>query len=69
MSEQNGDPVTEALARLEAAVDRLGRAVERRKTMPLPSEGDVVPKAAVAALAQRLDETIARLRDTLGEEG
>ncbi len=69
MSEQNGDPVIQAMARLEAAVDRLGRAVEQRKAIPPVAEGDAVPKAAVAALARRLDETIARLRDTLGEEG
>lgn len=69
MSEQNGDAVSEAMARLEAAVERLGRAVEHRKAISHTTEGEAVPKAAVEALARRLDETIARLRETLGEEG
>jgi hypothetical protein len=36
--------------------------VEARRAATPPIEGDMVPKAAVAALANRLDATIARLR-------
>ncbi len=56
----------EALARLEAAVERLAIAASRPRA---PAEaGDVVPRAQVQAIADRLDETIARLRAALGEE-
>jgi len=48
-------------------VNRLDRAVEMRRAATPPMEGDMVPKAAVAALASRLDETIARLRSNLDE--
>jgi len=41
--------------------------VEMRRAATPPMEGDMVPKAAVAALASRLDETIARLRSNLDE--
>ncbi len=57
------------MAGREAAVERFGRAVEHRKAISPTTEGEAVPKAAVEALARRLDETIARLRETLGEEG
>lgn len=68
------DPVAEATQRLEAAVERLARAAASR---PAPraegAEGDStapgIDPAAVTALAARLDETIARLRGVLGEEG
>lgn len=56
----------QALARLEAAVERLAIAAGRRPAGP-PGEG--VPRAQVQAIADRLDETIARLRTALGEEG
>ncbi len=56
----------QALARLEAAVERLAIAAARRPAGP-PGEG--VPRAQVQAIADRLDETIARLRTALGEEG
>jgi hypothetical protein len=56
----------QALARLEAAVERLAIAAARRPSAP-PGEG--VPRAQVQAIADRLDETIARLRTALGEEG
>lgn len=74
------DPVAEATLRLEAAVARLGRAMAARPAQPAPAAdppateapaGDAatgVDPAAVAALAARLDETIARLRSVLGEE-
>ena len=54
----------EALARLEAAVERLAMAAQRPN--PLAVEG--VPRAQVQAIADRLDETISRLRTALGED-
>ena len=69
MSEQQADTVGAAMIRLEAALDRLGRAVEARRAAIPPIEGDMVPKAAVEALATRLDVTIARLRANLDEAG
>ena len=62
MSEGQSDTIASAMMRLEAALDRLGRAVEARRAATPPIEGDMVPKAAVAALANRLDATIAKLR-------
>jgi len=68
------DPVAQAASRLEAAVERLARAAENRPA-PVPAGGageapvQGADPAAVAALAARLDETIARLRSVLGEEG
>ena len=67
MSEQQADTMDAAMIRLEAARDRLDRAVEARRAAAPPIEGDMVPKAAVAALASRLDQTIARLRTSLDE--
>jgi|GEM_PF-3817234 division protein CdvB (Snf7/Vps24/ESCRT-III family) len=61
------DPLAEAAARLEQAVARLDAALAR----PLPDhadEHDVVPRAEVAAMAERLDATIARLRTALADE-
>jgi hypothetical protein len=69
MSEGQSDTIASAMMRLEAALDRLGRAVEARRAATPPIEGDMVPKAAVAALATRLDTTIARLRANLGDQG
>jgi hypothetical protein len=43
--------------------------VEARRVAAPLTEGDMVPKAAVAALATRLDATIAKLRANLGDEG
>jgi hypothetical protein len=68
MSEGQSDTIASAMMRLEAALDRLGRAVEARRAAAPPIEGDMVPKAAVAALATRLDATIARLR-SLEDQG
>jgi hypothetical protein len=56
----------EALARLEAAVERLAIAASRPR--PAAESGEGVPRAQVQAIADRLDETIARLRTALGEE-
>lgn len=56
----------QALARLEAAVERLAIAAARPRASL--ASGDVVPRAQVQAIADRLDETIARLRAALGEE-
>ena len=67
MSEGQSDAIGAAMVRLEAALDRLSRAVDTRRAATPPMEGDMVPKAAVAALASRLDETIARLRADLDE--
>jgi HPt (histidine-containing phosphotransfer) domain-containing protein len=53
----------QALARLEAAVERLAIAAARPRGT---AEG--VSRAQVQAIADRLDETIARLRAALGEE-
>lgn len=64
------DATSLALAKLEAAVERLADAAARPR--PLSEDGaippDSVPRAAVAAIADRLDETIARLRAALGED-
>jgi hypothetical protein len=57
----------EALARLEAAVERLAIAASRPRPAAAPGEG--VSRSQVQAIADRLDETIARLRTALGEEG
>ena len=69
MSEGQSETIASAMMRLEAALDRLGRAVEARRAATPPIEGDMVPKAAVAALATRLDTTIARLRANLEDQG
>ncbi|PWS34848.1 hypothetical protein DFH01_21065 [Falsiroseomonas bella] len=56
----------QALARLEAAVERLALAAAKPRAPAAPGEG--VSRAQVQAIADRLDETIARLRSALGEE-
>ena len=71
MSEDAGkaDPLMQAAARLEAAVERLaealGAALAERAAR---GAADMVPRAEVAALADRLDTTINRLRGALAEE-
>jgi hypothetical protein len=70
MNDAEGDPVADATARLEAAVERLSRALASRPA-PAPATegvGTGADREAVAALAARLDDTIARLRGVLGEE-
>jgi hypothetical protein len=57
---------SQALARLEAAVERLAIAAAKPRAPGAPVEG--VSRAQVQAIADRLDETIARLRSALGEE-
>jgi hypothetical protein len=66
MSEQASDPVATAARRLEAAVERLAEAMSRPRHAAEDSE--MVPRAEVAAMAERLDATIARLRMALAEE-
>lgn len=71
MSESPKDPVTLAAMRLEAAVERLARAISARPphAAAAAAGGDAgVAREQLAALARRLDETVARLRDALGEE-
>lgn len=72
MSEHGADPLAMAAARLEAAVERLadalGAALHRRAEADADLEPGGVPKAEVAALAARLDQTIARLRGALSDE-
>ena len=74
MSEHGADPLGLAAARLEAAVERLagvlGPALQRRAEAEADPDGDAggVPRAEVAALAARLDQTITRLRSALAEE-
>lgn len=63
-----GDPTGRALARLEAAVERLADAAARPRPVAEGPAGEGVSRAAVAAIADRLDETIARLRAALGED-
>jgi hypothetical protein len=70
MSEDVRDPVAMAAARLESAVEALVTALSRPKSMAVPLQGDeadMVPRAEVAAMAERLDATIARLRLALAE--
>jgi hypothetical protein len=56
----------QALARLESAVERLAIVAAKPRAPAVPGEG--VSRAQVQAIADRLDETIARLRAALGEE-
>ena len=59
-----------AAARLEAAVETLIARLEppARPRPPMAEGSDMVPRAEVAAMAERLDATIARLRRALAEE-
>ncbi|MDO9707780.1 hypothetical protein [Paracraurococcus lichenis] len=66
MSDAAKDPVALAAARLESAVEMLVTVLSRPR--PAPAEADMVPRAEVAAMAERLDATIARLRVALAEE-
>lgn len=66
MSDGARDPVAAAAARLEAAVERLAENLSRPRA--LAEDAEAVPRAEVAAMAERLDATIARLRAALAEE-
>jgi hypothetical protein len=71
MSENARDPVAMAAARLEAAVERLAEALARPRSDGHGhghEDSEMVPRAEVAAMAERLDSTIARLRGALAEE-
>ncbi|MBX6741527.1 MAG: hypothetical protein IRY87_05700 [Acetobacteraceae bacterium] len=70
MSDGTGDPLMQAAARLEAAVERLAQALPAAlaHAHPAPDRSDMVPRAEVAALAARLDATIARLRAAMQDE-
>lgn len=68
MSDAEGDPVEQATTRLEAAVERLSRALANRPAPAPATAGEGADREAVAALAARLDDTIARLRGVLGED-
>jgi hypothetical protein len=61
-----------AAARLEMAVDRLALAIGAARSAAAEAVAEdamgAVPRAEVAALADRLDATIARLRGALAEE-
>jgi hypothetical protein len=70
------DPVVQAAARLEAAVERLAQAIAAAMAQggpgPRASAGpaaeNMIPRAEVAAIADRLDATLLRLRGALAEE-
>jgi hypothetical protein len=49
-------------------VERLSRALANRPVPAPAAEGEGAAREAVAALAARLDDTIARLRGVLGED-
>ncbi|MDN3564002.1 hypothetical protein ACFQY5_01640 [Paeniroseomonas aquatica] len=68
MSDGARDPMAMAAARLEAAVERLAQAVARPRAVTGREDSETVPRAEVAAMAERLDATIARLRVALAEE-
>jgi hypothetical protein len=61
------DPVGQAAERLEAAVDALARVLTHHSSATDAPE-DMVPRAEVAAIADRLDATLARLRTAIAEE-
>ena len=75
MGEGGNDPVTLAVARLELAVERLALVLSRnpggfRAGGGAAGDAADVPalRAEVAALAARLDASIARLREVVREE-
>jgi hypothetical protein len=73
MSEGGSDPVALAVARLELAVERLALNLARNPG-GFRAAGDTAAadapslRAEVAALAARLDASIARLREVVREE-
>ena len=72
MSEGGRDPVTLAVARLEMAVERLAIGLSRNPgaARAATDEAGDAPslRAEVAALAARLDGSIARLREVVRAE-
>ena len=70
MSEGGGNPVALAVARLELAVERLALGLSRSGGVrPAGDPADATAlRAEVAALAARLDASIARLREVVREE-
>ncbi len=73
MSEAGRDPVALAVARLEVAVERLALGLSRNpgtgRAADAGEEADAPAlRAEVAALAARLDASIARLREVVREE-
>ena len=70
MSDGARDQMAMAAARLEAAVERLTHAFTQARAAapPMAEDSDMVPRAEVAAMADRLDAAIARLRRVLVEE-
>ena len=69
MSDGVSDPVGQAAIRLEAAVEKLAAALSLALVRPPGAAAeDSVPRAEVAALAERLDTTIGRLRSALQDE-
>jgi hypothetical protein len=74
MSEGGGDPMALAVARLELAVERLALGLSRSGGVRPPAASGEAPldapalRAEVAALAARLDASIARLREVVREE-
>ena len=70
MSEDGADPLAMAAVRLEAAVERLADALGPvlRRVTEAEMDAEGVPRAEVAALAARLDQTIMRLRGALADE-
>ncbi len=73
MSEGVGDPVALAIARLEVAVERLALGLARhpgggRGAAAIGGGDAPTLRAEVAALAARLDASIARLREVVREE-
>ena len=68
MSDGARNPVAAATARLEAAVESLAQALARPRRPAGGDDAETVPRAEAAAMAERLDATIARLRIALAEE-
>lgn len=71
MSGSATDPALRAVLRLEAAVERLADAIGRRlaeDAAALDAARAAVPREAVAALADRMDATLAGLRAALRDQ-
>jgi hypothetical protein len=61
------EAVSEAAARLERAVGRLAEAVAKPRRAAEPAAPAGIPPQQVAALAGRLDVSLAKLRGVLAE--